>query len=910
MFLSGRRSPIGNTTSPVIREPAALMLAARTRPLWYLVAALAALLALQGAVSTSAHAEYGELAHFRFSAGEGSGEVLATGGLAFAVDPNEGAFYLADEPKRGTFRIQRFNAKGQVEPGAAISFAPPGAKKGLGGEGVLGNGGVEIAIDPKRQRVYLLLLYERREINEKEEKEEEKEEKEEEKGEKPKGSKHEHFPLDAEERAAGQLYAFEFTGGKLVATKEKEGAPTPLVNEGATGFKSQGEQPKEALLNPRGLAVDPVTGNVVIAGDQDQQQNSKVEKEEGEKECRAALQWVEIEEKTAKVSGGKPALRYVDKKSVLEPEETTCEPEEYEAIPYAPVVTATGRVLAEVHENQVWEIPASDEAGEGERETKPSLAFTLNEQQELLEFGAEEATGPTMSLVPEGAGEGRLYLAAAVRRKQIAETAQPAVLEVHFTDPGEGKPLQTKVIGWTAGAASEAGKHEGCAIPSPTSGRTALLGGFKEAVVGGKEGVIALDAFQHEGKETVEAFEYGPAGSGAQCPHTSATSPSVKVSSAAVSTLPPAQAASLSSEITSGDITRVEWQFENVTTHEKEAPLIGGFSFAPNAKHELVGTTSGEHAFAHEGKYKITELLQSDNLATPTVEATREILVQPPPVEIELSGPVSVAANEQAARFEASVKDSNEPGTPHLTYVWKFGDGGEAKHEKVASATGAEEHVYSAPGSYTVTLEVTDGLGGRGVTTTSITVHGDRAEEEAAAREADEARKHREEAEAAAHKAEAEAAARKGEEEAAAKRKAEEAGKGGVQGNVTVHNPAATLAGTSISVSPSGALTVKVNCPSGVSSCIGTITLRTVGAVSASAGKKTKKAVLTLGTASFTVTGGQTKAVALHLSSKAKALLARSHTLRAQATLIAHDTSGTTRTVKTAVSLRLVKKKH
>ncbi len=894
---NARRSPVGNTTGSPISQSATSMLAARTRLLRFLLPAFAVVVAALGVLSTDAQAEYGELAHLHFLTGEGPGEVRPTGALAFAVDSTEGSFYLADEPKTGTFRIQRFNAKGEAEPGAAISFAPPGAKKGSGGEGVLGNGGIEIAVDPKRQRVYLLLLYERREKNEKEEKEEEKEEKE-------KGKAFERFPLDAEERAAGQLYAFELTGGKLVSAKEKEGSPIPIVSEGATGFKSQGELPKEALLNPRGLAVDPATGNVVIAGDEDQQQNSKVEKAEGEKECRAAMQYVAIEEKAKAVSGGKPTLRYVDKKNVLAPEEATCEPESYESIPYAPIVTTGGRVLAEVHENQVWEFPGKDEAGEEERETHPNLVFTLNEQQELLEFGAENVTGPTMSFVPEGANEGKLYLAAGVRRKQIAETTQPAVLAVHYAEH-EGEAPKTNVIGWTAGADSEAGKHEGCAIPSPTSGRTALLGGFKTS--GGAEGVFALDTFQHEEKQTLEVFEFGPGGSAKQCPHASATSPSVKVANVAVSVLPPSQTAALSSEVVSGDVTHVEWQFENLTTHEKEAPLIGGFEFAPNAKHELVGTTKGEHAFAHEGKYKITELLQTDNLGSPTIEATREILVQRPPLEIELSGSSSVAANEQAARFEASVSDHSEPGTPHLTYVWKFGDGTEVTHEKLTSTTAVEEHLYKTPCSpCTVTLEVIDGLGARGTATTSVTVRGDKAEEEARSREEAEARR-RQEAEAARKAEEERAAQHKAEEEAAAAHKVGEAPKQGVQGVQSAGNPSATLAGTSISVSPAGALTVKVSCPSGETSCIGTITLRTLSAVSASSHKK---AILTLTSGSFTVAGGQTKAVALHLSAKAKALLAHSHVLRASATLVAHDAAGATRTVKTTVSLRLAKKKH
>ncbi len=838
----------------------------------YLLPAFAASLGLLTVLSGSARAEYGELRHLRIPVGEGSGEIRPAGALSFGVDATEGSYYVADEPTTGVFRIQRFNVKGEVEPAASISFAPPEAKKQGAGEGVLGNGGLQIAVDPKRNRIYALLLYERRGISEKEEKEEEKEEKE-------KGEAYERFPLDAEERAAAQLYAFEYTGGKLVsASTNKEGAPSPVVEGDASGFDDQGEVPKEALLNPRGLAVDPLTGNVLVVGDQDQQQDVKVEKEEAEKECRAVVQFVTIEEASKKIKSAKLAHRFVDQKSLLSPEEPSCEPEEFEADPYSPIVSPGGRVLAEVRENEVWEFPAKDEAGEGERETRPKLLFTLNEQQELLEFGAEETAGPTTSFVPEaeGSSEGKLYLAAGVRHKQINETTKPAVLVVHYA---EGEPPQMSVIGWTAGASSEAG-HEGCAIPSPTSGRTALLGGFKGA--DGAEGVQILDTFQHEEKASVEEFEFGPEGSAAQCPHASATPPSVKVDNVAVSSLAPGQKAALSSEAVAADVTSVEWQFEDVTTHQQEASIKGGYEFEPNAKHELVGTTSGEHVFLHEGRYKITEILLTDSLASPEVEVTRELSVERPPIGIELSAPTTIAASEQAARLEATIVDHNEPAPPHLKYVWRFGDGAEVAGE-TASVTLSAEHTYASPCSCSATLEVTDATGAKGSETRTIFVRRSKAEEVG----------------------QPPPPGGGGGGPAVGGGSGGGPGSGGVQGVNVVHNPEARLASTAISVRPNGALAIKVTCPHGETSCIGSVTLRTLKAVSSGAHKK--KAVLTLASGAFTVAGGATKALTLHLSSRARSLLAHSHLLRAQASLVAHDSTGVTRTVKTAITLRLTK---
>jgi hypothetical protein len=50
--------------------------------------------------------------------------------------------------------------------------------------------------------------------------------------------------------------------------------------------------------------------------------------------------------------------------------------------------------------------------------------------------------------------------------------------------------------------------------------------------------------------------------------------------------------------------------------------------------------------------------------------------------------------------------------------------------------------------------------------------------------------------------------------------------------------------------------------------------------------------------------------VKLRLSTKARRLLSRSHTLRARATVIAHDPAGTTHTSQAIVTLHAAKPKH
>jgi Lactonase, 7-bladed beta-propeller len=116
----------------------------------------------------------------------------------------------------------------------------------------------------------------------------------------------------------------------------------------------------------------------------------------------------------------------------------------------------------------------------------------------------------------------------------------------------------------------------------------------------------------------------------------------------------------------------------------------------------------------------------------------------------------------------------------------------------------------------------------------------------------------------------------------------------------------AKVVSSSLSVSPSGWVSVKLTCPAG--RCTGTVTLHTLNAASPGLSgyqpKKGRAVVLTLASGSFTVAAGQVRVVMLHLSAKARTLLARTHVLRVRASIIVRSLAGATNTTQTIVTLR------
>ena len=852
------------------------------RSLLLALACATALLAALGAASARA-ATYGGLGRVGASVikpgnGGAQGEVIPAGGHSFAVDTKNGDFFIAEEVTNGAKeRVQEFGPKGE--------FLAEGSVPGPQGTFLGG-----LAVDAEKNRLFMLeneaRPEEREAIGKKIEKTEEaiasKEaaiKKKEEKHESVTELKKELATLQEElaklqkefevplldPGATAAARVFEFT---TEANAEKKLASHTLASSAVLGTES--EEPRAALIDPAGIAVDPKSHDVVLLGQQDEASAGF------EEDPRAAVERIH--------ENGSLGPRYVDKLNCLDsgepvPEEPACKRASGE-FPRSPIVTPTGTVYVELS-GEVWELPATAESAEKEVAVHPKRLLTLDPggsgQQQLLRFGGEEGVADTMSFVPSGPGKGTIFVDANL------EGLLAGVVVLNYVETGGHAEVTER--GWTGGQSQVSGQEK-CAVP--VGRQAALLGGVSG------EDVLVFDALPGTGA-FVDVMGFGSGGEA--CGHVSVTPPSVEYGEKKNATeVPTGTSAVVRSTVAGANAKSTKWTFKATTKAGliEEGPFATGYQFE---------ATNLAHEFTLIGDYEMIEEVETDNLGTSQVKVVSHVTGTLSPLIVKVAHPSSVHKEEKAA-FEATVTDHNSTA-PHLTYTWEFGDGSAPVKEEEAAGkstvTRKVEHDYltRCAASCPVKLTVEDGEGAKGTLTTAITV-GESLAEIAAKKKAEE------EAAAAA------AAAKKQAEEqaaAAAKKKLEEeeeAAKHSVLGKTEVGNPQAKLASTSLSVGANGAFTLKVTCPAGETSCAGTVSMRTLTAVSA----KAKKAILTLASGSFSVAGGQAKAVTLHLSAKARKLLSSSHVLRALTTLVAHDPAGVTRTTTATVTLKLAKASH
>jgi PKD repeat protein len=670
---------------------------------------------------------------------------------------------------------------------------------------------------------------------------------------------------DPEVAAVGTLYAFstEPTGEELISAAGTTGG----VLAGPSVFGSQSVVPEKALLQPHGIAVDPKTDDVIVMGEVDQAPGV-----EEEPKLHVALQRVH--------SDGTLGERYVDNTNFFGEDEEKIE------LVNSPVVSPSGNVYVE---RTLEQESLTGSAVEFEQIVQiPSKFNSTQEPMVFVQFIPEGSEGeghpvvnfnslPTpnlgggLSFAPESAAEETIYTDAHIFVSNLNKQGgayYPGILAL------SGNDAEGPEIGWTGGQTK---KSASCRIGF--QGAT-----YPSVAAGGNHTVFVLDP------ESAHVVEFGPGGHG--CPTAEATSPSATVNgrplspSEAISTTTPV---TFSSTMTQANALNVEWNFGDGTS-------------ATQGEDEYQ-QTEVEHTFVRSGELTVTETIHTDDLATPTLVEQTKVTVSasaaPPTAEIE--GPTEVtlggggplglvyleggglgieAAPGGEATFDGSASfDPNPPGSNRIeAYHWVFGDGNSEMTE-----TAIVKHSYAQTGIYKVELTVTD-MHELTSKPSILTV-----------------------------------TVKPAPPPIVAPPPVQLATTSLVASPVQAAQPAAPplvpnarLASALLMAGPLGTVGLEVTCPVGESDCAGTVMLRTLGAVSVSAAhsrrpKKGRAAVLTLASGTFTVAGGNRVTVTLRLSPLARALLARTHTVRAQATLAAHDSAGATYSSQIPIVLREAK---
>ena len=557
----------------------------------------------------------------------------------------------------------------------------------------------------------------------------------------------------------------------------------------------------------------------------------------------------------------------------------------------------------------------------------PQELYNSEALENVLEVEpAAEQGDKMMSLIGESATDGTIYLDEEGRSgltNYISGESTPLVL--HYHRASGGKPALSEV-GWTAGGRFNVhGGPEACTLRIPEVGSVELAGlgsgqylGFTTYVEGeGPNNEIRVPR--------AEVVEFGEGGSTTGCPTPTVTTPvqsfAGKETHSLFAGIEQVTISSYLNRIEGGVVKlvpalasakSVDWTIKFTGPKgEKEEKQLPTVEYPLGGKDPL--TLS--YAFEHAGTYEITDVVHTDALAgevvSPASPDTVKVTAKELSVKIGVPKPRSIRAHEEEAEFTATVEDTTVEKGAQITLssvTWQLGEEapivlGEQKLENGGTLTLKHSVGRCKTANCKVQVTVKES-GGEDFTGHSeqaeITVTESKAEEAARlareAKEAQEAKEAKEAQEAAQHAKEAQEAAQHAKEAQEAAQHAKEAQEAAQHAKEAEEARIGLLAyqvsvaaQSSISVNSGGALTLKLSCPSGAT-CSGTVSLQTAKAVGARKGKH--KSILTVATTSFSLSGGQTKSITLHLSAAARTLLAKSHSLAARLTLVANGPHG------------------
>jgi hypothetical protein len=893
-----------------------------------LLSILAGTLLIVGALATGASADpYGELTHFG-EKGTGLGQ-FNEAEPDLGVDPTENSVYAVDtlpgSPKKPTFRLQKFSeVSGKYQAVASIEFKPVQEHTEEGDE-------IEgVAVDPKLKRVYVL-------------------------ADKPRSV----GPAD-EEPAAAYLFAFstEQEGKSLkfaTGTGITEGV---LVNEATfkTASSGIGRKVGEApLIEPSGITVDPTTDELIVTATQDFTA----------KELKSGHHEFDPESETSTT-----VLQRINSEGVLGSkwvDETGTEGffEECECV-NSPVVSKTGSVYVLGERDQVFEIPSSFD---GKEAPTPVFEFECESEvgcpEELLtEFpGFEPSEGAQMSI----GAEGHLYIRARITNELEGDQQFGGALVLKpGAGPNPGEKAFTEV-GWTGGQspASASGK---CIIddePEP-----ALAAGASETVFMLERSATSAKIIKYGpnggGCPTATAstpsakaggVEVEPFGQGETVTMSSTLKQANALSTVWEFTNAVSKATTSTETKRQQQITEVQHVFsesgeftvtEKIHTDNLDTPLI-----EKTRKVKIVGAPT---VVTEEAKVEGVQATLNGTVNPNGQEVTKcEFEYGETPAYGSKASCSALPGKGEAPKAVSAVIAGLKTNTTYHFRLLATSAKGTGEGTDKTLKTTAQLPLLGTPSASGATetgVTVSDTVNPKGLevekcefeygTTTAYSLGkaacspasiGDGSSPVAVSANITGlspgtgyhftlvAKNVNGSAQAidAQFKTLSKPIELPPEETPTVTTQQPPPpppppGSGVLPHQEIKPTPIATLAANSAMVSSSGAFTLKVKCPSGETTCSGTVTLRTLSAVVASTGHeaKAKAAILTLATGSFSAAGGQVKTITLHLSSKARALLAHSHShsIASRATILAHDPAGASHTTLANVTLHAAKPKH
>jgi len=665
---------------------------ARRRLLFLAISSLLALAAVLVALASSALAaeQYGELTRFG-TTGDNAGQLDEHRTRLIGVDPSDNSVYVLDEPEEQTqkkerikltkkeikeceeeeefpceaeeeiavgpitrhFRLQKFteSTPGTYTVSASVTFTDASEEFAEGLEVPLGIEG--IAVDPTRERLYLLAA-DARKVS----------------------LTQDNAEANGSEKtsllSASTLYGFST---KTLAGAGTEG-PNKEVLAGPGALEAQSEAPGHALLAPSGITVDPNTGEVIVVGHIDDKAE-KVDAIKNETD-HYALRRV--------TPSGTLGELYVDK-STEEPLDLKGE----EETPNSPTVASVGGVehVYVVHKGLV-EIPYKF----NETMAPKVVAANPPRLKKSVELGLRGSIfGGQLSASPPEAGTSTIY--ADVRIANVAaEEPLPGLLALA---PGGAE------IGWTGGQSPiEPSSDKDNCVLDPAPEETLAI-----QVAAGSGGKVFALAPEFLLRKTLSGeplpgpyfpvIAFGPKpppppGS-VGCPLAAATAPVAKVNGTEVpegKSVPVGTAVSFSSTVNQADALEVEWEFGDGTP--KQTVTADEFT-TPTVAHTF---TKGSPP---EG-FLVKAIIHTDDLATPEVTVERRINISEaaPPVAV-LEGPLNAKVKETV-----TFKDPSPAGVKQ--YEWVFGDG-----TKETTEVPSAKHAFAKTGEYKVSLTVANAAG-------------------------------------------------------------------------------------------------------------------------------------------------------------------------------------------------------